>query len=840
MDFIYPVDVARLKALARARGQAFIEHAGLRDSMRDDVVLTRLVWAAGQGWFPVMPDRSTHAAVDLGLPDGDGESWLGAPVVAIGEGEVVCVERGLVTPEGYAASRVIVRHPVAGGEVFALYQQLGEVRAHTGQLVQAGTPLGNVGWHGAFPHLHFAVASRTALGGSEDLGPEAAAASLPSGDGVWNVVRVRVERLPDGEWPSLPPEGPWYLYNAIELVRWCRGETYEHDIGSGTRHEVSFTAAQSSHDARPGQNNEAVCEMPLLHSAVLSASEPWLRLAHDPDFAPVGRGAKEPGPGAYKALQSALKACGYDLGATGPAHDGVDGIFGRTMESVLKDFQARRLGKLDLSLFARGPEDVRTDGKIDWLTLLGVDAVTAAHRDAPPEKLPTPAREAPKTVAPPADALPAAPGGTLVFDARAATRRLSLEIGLLAYQALLEWSDESQHQVGYSTPGHGAVNDHYVATFGEGFSEWPRMSPHLLKSPAGVKVDNAILKADDVPTYYAFGAEWKGTHFTNCCNSQLAALCVALGGGAFSVLTDGGEVAYDVTSDKPTIQVQRRKYRSGPWVKCAVPALRVFEALAVCRKETYLGLDDNDLFSMDFYGVPSGLRLLSLGEAVSKFTSRQADLVKLRVGDATHTLGHAFLIGEVRYGVWLTPTSPGRSKKKPAGSTAPDYVCDQSAFIRSERPQLYPAYPGAALYSPGAAPLTSGECSQIIREELEFERRLQAFLAVGPGASLEVDTFASTTAAPAPNTVQVAKVEVLGWRCLSANGTTSIVHSAAWTAPGPTKKDEEEKPWKIDEAATKAALHRGGFGGGFGISRPWRPVESIAFGRYYAVTRKGS
>src|SRR5262249_39255229 len=132
-----------------------------------------------------------------------------------------------------------------------------------------------------------------------------------------------------------------------------------------------------------------------------------------------------------------------------------------------------------------------TDGKIDWLTLIGLDLCAAAHESAPPPPAPKathapppppppppappPARPAapppaqpaapapaqpppapaPAPAAPTAAAPTAAGAGDYVFDGK--TKTLSLRLGMKMYKALLGWeADGAGNGVGYSTcnPNH--------------------------------------------------------------------------------------------------------------------------------------------------------------------------------------------------------------------------------------------------------------------------------------------------------------------------------------------------------------------------------------------------
>src|SRR6266571_5487085 len=170
MGYDYPLDVAALVDRVKKRGADFLEHLGMKGDERPDVALTKIVWGAGKGWFPVMADRTPHYAVDIGLPELPGDSLKGAKIKAIGDGKVVFVERDICTQEGYDSGRVIVKHSAKGKDAYVLYQNLEEVKAIGGKELKQGDPIGTIGWHGDYPHLHFAVASPEPLG-EKDLAP---------------------------------------------------------------------------------------------------------------------------------------------------------------------------------------------------------------------------------------------------------------------------------------------------------------------------------------------------------------------------------------------------------------------------------------------------------------------------------------------------------------------------------------------------------------------------------------------------------------------------------------------------------------------------------------------
>jgi peptidoglycan hydrolase-like protein with peptidoglycan-binding domain len=392
--YVYPVAVQDLVARVKRRGPEVVKFVGLEEGMRDDLALTHIVWGMELGWFPVHQDGSWHGAVDIGLPDWSGETVGGVPVYAVGDGEVVYVDEQLISDEGYDFGRVIVRHAAPTGQQFhAHYEHLVDVRVFVGQRVTAGDTLGKIGSYGSFPHLSVAVAALEPLGGRDDLLPEAPQNALPSGEGAYNVLRVKMDALDPVEWPlSALQNVPGYLFNPIEVVRYCRGEPYMHDIGPGSRHDVVPTSSSEGHGV-PANSDTEVRANPL-RSKELQDDPALVKMAQTPGAAPIAKGHSN--EKTVKAIQRALKVCQYNVGRFGPDHDGIDGDFGATTERILKDFQTKKLkalfdqdaGKQLLAKFGQTAANARTDGALDWLTLVGLDIYAAAHASAPPAQTP--------------------------------------------------------------------------------------------------------------------------------------------------------------------------------------------------------------------------------------------------------------------------------------------------------------------------------------------------------------------------------------------------------------------------------------------------------------------
>lgn len=410
MSYSYPIDIPDLVSRLQRRGEAVTRFVGLESGMRDDVKLTHIVWGVAHGWFPVHHDGSWHGAVDIGLPDWNGETYRGAPVCAVSAGTVVYVGPELVSTNGEDFGRMIIQHATPGGQTFyAHYKHVVGMNAFPGKQVSGGERIGRVGSYRSFPHLSFAIASAEPIGGSTDLVPECARSALPEGDGVYNVLRVKLDALDPFEWPvDALKNRPAYLFNPIELVRHCRGEPYVHDVGAGYWHGLAPCHRAEARSV-PLDSHTDVNGSPL-HSKAMKDDPDLLALARDPNGAPIQRGHSK--KATVVALQTALTACQYRIGRFGPKHDGVDGDFGATTEGVVQRFQQEKLkpmfqsdaGKKVLAAFGQTAASVRTDGVVDWLTLLGLDLAAVALESAPPPP-------APPVVQPASPAPASAPSG---------------------------------------------------------------------------------------------------------------------------------------------------------------------------------------------------------------------------------------------------------------------------------------------------------------------------------------------------------------------------------------------------------------------------------------------
>ncbi len=791
MAYEYPLDPAELTDHAKARGGSFVKYLGLLDGMRPDVQLTLIAYRASTGWFPVTAENRWHGALDLGLPDWGGDSIAGMKVKAIADGTVVFVDDNVASAEGFDLGRAILRHTAPGGEEFyAQYRHLDNVTVVPSQQVKVGEELGVLGWHGDFPHLSFSIASLERIGGDDDLLPEFPQSSLPSGDGAWNVLRVQVDSFDPIAWPvDVLGAGPGYVFNPVEVVRFCRGEPYEHDIGPGSLHAVeplvNNTTGQQLHSV-----DENEVKVPLLVSKALSGDNTLVALAGDPDFTPITR--KHADTEVVKAIQRALKACHFDLGRFGADGDGVDGDYGNTTLRVVKEFQKNQLTDFvqkagEKGVLGKTSNDLHADGNVDWLTLIGLDACAAAHKDVePPQPKPTAAPPPP----PPAAPAPQPASGSWVFDAQ--SKKLSLEMGLRMYKALLGWESDGTKGVGYSTCNKA----HYGTVIPKELCpEWPNLS---FSSVSSITVDGTTYQK-----FKCFGVTWVGSDFTNCCNSQMAALTVALGGKKFGIKNgEGTIVTYDITDDKVKVDIKAKK--GGKTLKYG--ALVVFEQTFVSGTQ-YYDTDDNPLYAGDYGGMIYAIKFLKIGEPLFKFSKAQEDLKKMRVGDAATYDGHAWLVGDVRYGVWFEGNAAAK----------PDCILDQSSFLDGSAGTLVKLAKNKTTRSAeGRKLMTAADCDWIIANEAEFLKRTQAFL------------DAKKLTEPGGSEKSVGKIELVHWRVFSANGNKKTAHSKQYD-------QQKDGTFELNEKATEQLKYING------ITRPWCPdlkyASKVAAGRYYGPSR---
>lgn len=511
-----------------------------------------------------------------------------------------------------------------------------------------------------------------------------------------------------------------------------------------------------------------------LRSTTLGSVERLVRLvAEDEAGAAIAR--DDPDEEAVAALQRALALAGYDLGTFGPARDGIDGDFGGTTEEVVKRFQKEKLA----GIVAAHPERFEgtsaaeaAPGKVDRVTLLALDLLVDPLEDGPDDDVPLPAPAALVTpVATPST--PAAPlGAEVTFDA--ASQRTSMQFGLRMYQAMLRWqwkrqADGRYEGVGFST----TVATDYGTYLPKGYRpEWPDLTglvtPDEVSEVGGRKLP-----------VYKFGVSWKGTNFTNCTNSQCAALYVAAGAKGFSVRGADGQVTrYPFAGPDPKWTVRTSKTgKARPQ-----PVMKIFQQTFVAATHFYSEAGQ-DLWIKRAEGSVSAIVAMGIGAMINTRTAEPERMRDLRIGDAANGPSHAFMIGDVRYGIWLEGHTKG-----------PDYILDQSAFVDAD-PTPVPTQGKAALRVAGRAPLTHAEADWIIGHEEVFEARLQAFL--------------SATQLTLGGASRAVRIQPVGFRMFSANGSKKTVHGAVRGTTTPVSHYGITQPWAdFDKTLAWARFYR--------------------------------
>ena len=200
------------------------------------------------------------------------------------------------------------------------------------------------------------------------------------------------------------------------------------DGSVGPAREPEPSVTEATHD-----EPDTIAVEPFLVSRALGACADLERVARDAAFRrgegdPLRPGDARATPAALRALQTALRALGYDLGTRGPEHDGIDGEWsarGRTVRAVQQHQRERGpawAAQHDVNVGNR----VRTDGGVDWATLYTIDRDA---RDA--ENRPAPEADAPVSVVPSTSSEPASTdtgsGGAADKPARSMTRLEALE-----------------------------------------------------------------------------------------------------------------------------------------------------------------------------------------------------------------------------------------------------------------------------------------------------------------------------------------------------------------------------------------------------------------------------
>jgi hypothetical protein len=838
----YPIDVADLVARLKKRGDAYTDMLGHLDSVtREDEKLSVFAWELSRGWFPTLPDRTTlHSGMDLGLPHAGGDPYVGAPVYAIADGEVVYADP--VIPwslQEYDFGRVIVRHPVSGGDAYALYMHLGSIKAHNGKLVKEGDLLGAVGWHGSFHHLHFAVASQKPLGGPcPEQMVEAEANALPEGDGLWNTLRLKVNGLDPNEWIGMMMfDGPWYLIHPIEFVRAMNGLEYSHYNGVGSPHTFAAAATTVS-----GQGTVKVGE--LLGFKALHDDKKLLDLAHGKgDGLAKGdeKGGKE-NKDAIRAMQEALILCHYlDLK---PA---LRGIFGPASEKALKAFQKGEINQnpkmLSMLKNLGRPDGDAVTGKLDRFTLIALDSVAKAHQHAgvgstASAPAATAAEEPKRPTDAPASSPPAA--GALALDPwpgfDAVKKTPSIRFGLRMYKALLAWElidekgelrvDSEGKPTGcfYSVngtrktfPAYGTRVEHFfhkltkrwktkkdkdtnvvTETDNAVYAEWPRIDLFMAgdgEVSLGETYTHMGKTYKHLAKYqvYNSGATWIADGFTNCCNSQYAALYVACGGKIQVKTADRGLRTFSLRSDNTGDRIGGQD-------------------AALVIQQTIMGVagykgDDlkSTLLSGKGFGL-SAMTVLNAGAPVhedGKFTKVQPALKKVLIGDWGNWTAHHFLVADVMYRIKVDSTVDPKKKK-----TSQFYVT-QSRLATKSYKDLKPEE--ITNYSKAMVVLKREDLDKLERDEAGFKGRVEELI---KDCEASGATFQGKP---------IVEFEVVNICIFTANQKNYTIHGEVYDV------NETTRECKLNEAANNDKTNwvkRG-------ITRWWPGYAETSFGRWY-------
>jgi len=389
------------------------------------------------------------------------------------------------------------------------------------------------------------------------------------------------------------------------------------------------------------------------------------------------------------------------------------------------------------------------------------------------------------------------PKGSFVFDPAAGP---SMQFGMLMYKALLNWLWDGKKGVGYST----CTEEHYPLVLKD--EELEPEGPDL--SALGLEADG---KHKEHKVFSAFGCAWKGTNFTNCCNSQMSAVLVATGGKAFGRKGGDGQVTtYNLRKlGEPMVKATYPK-RSGSW-----PIIAVYEKLFASVYGS-VKVDGKQLVDDNYGGMLNGMVFLDIGKPLCKFTTKAKEMVEMRVGDTAHYQGHAWLVGDVRYGIFFKDI-PGRNTWQ--------YVVDQSGFIDDAKPKFYKVGKGdgktkiSATGIDGRAAMTAKDCDWVLQNEKEFDKRIRDFMTA---TTLEVEGVQHP----------VEAIEVTAYRCFSANGNRGTCHSVQYDpVMGPDPKDSSKQ---VPVGFTKSDKQYPEY---CGITRPWSWGNQVAFGRYYGPAK---
>lgn len=306
-------------------------------------------------------------------------------------------------------------------------------------------------------------------------------------------------------------------------------------------------------------------------------------------------------------------------------------------------------------------------------------------------------------------------------------------------------------------------------------------------------------------------------HYTNCCLSQMAALYCALGGGKIQVHRAGrsgacstgckNEAHTDVypmstankPDGKPAFTQPKAKIKKGAWaapvgapwamagsgVEAEQSALWIFnDAFNTVLPEARMATEGpyaNKLIEdkKTFGGMLGAVRWLGMGDAVksedgsvlaetfAKGTDTKI-LRELRLGDWANTPGHAWLVSEVRYGIWLE----GNTNKE-----KPDFVLDQTSFVDKQHGVLkVPSagdlsvlkYGGTSYIDPAVTALNEAQCDAIFKDEKAFDDKVRAFIKACEGGTLNAEGGKAPDGRNAAD-LKVKEIKVINLKEFSSN-----------------------------------------------------------------------
>jgi hypothetical protein len=376
------------------------------------------------------------------------------------------------------------------------------------------------------------------------------------------------------------------------------------------------------------------------------------------------------------------------------------------------------------------PKKVQVTGKLDQLTFFALDQLAPALKTAADKAAAPAASKAGKTFSDPWEV------GPFIFNAfvqspRKAPRQ-SMAFGIRMYKALVQWlyyRPVSGNDYGptsktpYSTDCTPEQDAHYKDDLKERYSSLDRINqwPALAVTHPFIEWDSERPPAAGQPAekvYTVFGIDYIGSGFTNCSSSQLAAFFVSLGSRMARVRLPTGERRYAMGTATSGHKV--------PGLEQHDPALTFNKCVQGSGAPGRFGNWKNfgmGLLGMQFLGVGDAIDTSGGPYATPQpykgfYTRDPKVLYHVRIGDWANSTGHAWLVGDVRYGLWFDDPDRGQ----------PDKYCDQSSFVDKDGGEVkeWPADGGPPL---DVKPLTAPQIKSLQNPETEalLEKRLEDF-----------------------------------------------------------------------------------------------------------------